>query len=112
MYWFQIFNGFALAEGVVDFAAGALADVTAHVDHVDAVGHVDFALVHIVQHLLGAGRPDFVVAAVPEQAHADDDVALQSQPLLRLQELLLEARAAAEGYYGVFADHRVTVALR
>ena len=41
-----------------------------------------------------------------EKADADDDVAFEGQALLRFQELLLEAGASAEGYDGVFADHR------
>ena len=96
-----------MRQGVIDFAVRALADVTAYVDDEDLVGHVDFALVHVVQHLLGAFRPDFIVAAVAEQADADDDIAFEGQALLRFQKLLLEARAAAEGYNGVFADHGV-----
>ena len=91
--------------GVFNFAAGALADIAAHVDDVDAVGHVNLALVHIVQHLLCALGPDFIVAAMAEKADADDDVAGEGEALLCFQELLLEARAAAEGYDGVFADH-------
>ena len=45
---------------------------------------------HIVQHLLGALCPDFFVAAMAEQADADDDVALEGQALLRFEELVLE----------------------
>ena len=40
-----------------------------------------------------------------EQADADDDVPFQGQLLLRFEELLLEARAAAKGDDFVFADH-------
>ena len=94
-----------MRQSVLDFASRALADVSAHVDDEDLVGHVYFALVHIVQHLLGAFGPDFIVSAVAEQADADDDVTGEGQALLRLQELLLKARAAAEGYDGVLADH-------
>ena len=64
---------------------------------------------HVVQHLFGAGRPDFVVAAVAEEAHADDDVARKSQAFLRFQELILEAGRSAKGYDGVFADHVIGV---
>ena len=71
----------------------------------DAVCHVNLAFVHVVQHLLGAFGPDFVVTAVAEEAHADDDVAREGQALLRFHELILEAGAAAEGYDGVFAVH-------
>ena len=71
----------------------------------DAVCHVDLAFVHVVQHLFGAFGPDFVVAAVAEETDADDDVTCERQALLRFQELILEAGAAAEGYDGVFFDH-------
>ena len=101
----QVFHRLPVRQGVVDFATRAGADITVDVDDVDTVSHVDFALVHVVEHLLGPFGPYFVVAAVAEQADADDDVARESQALLRLQELLLEARAAAEGYDEVFADH-------
>ena len=94
-----------MRQGVVDFAARALADVSADVDDEDFVGHVDLALVHVVQHLLGAFSPDFVVAAMAEKADADDDVARKGQAFLGLKVLLLEARAAAEGYDGVFVGH-------
>ena len=94
-----------MRQGVVDFATRAGTDVAADVDDIDAVGHVDLALVHVVEHLLGPFGPYFVVAAVAEQADADDDVAGEGQALLRLQELLLKARAAAKGYDGVFAGH-------
>ena len=83
-----------MRQGVVDFAARALADVSADVDDEDFVGHVDLALVHVVQHLLGALGPDFVVARVPEKPDAYDDIPLEG-----------EARAAAEGYDGVFVGH-------
>ena len=48
---------------------------------------------------------NFPFPAVPEQANGYDDVSLKRQSLLRLQILLLEPCAAAEGYYFVFADH-------
>lgn len=86
-----------------------MADIAAHVDDVDAIGHVDLALVHVIQHLFGAFGPDFVVAAVAEQADADDDVAREGEALLRFQELVLEAGRTAEGYDGVFADHGETI---
>ena len=40
-----------------------------------------------------------------EQTDGDDDVAFKGEPLLCFYVLLLELRAAAEGYYFVFADH-------
>jgi len=92
-------------QGVLDFAARTLADVTAHVDDVDFIGHVDLALVHVIEHFLGALGPDFIVPAMAEQTDADDDVSREGQPLLRFHELLLEARAAAEGDDGVLGGH-------
>ena len=64
---------------------------------------------HVVQHFLGAFGPDFIVPAVAEEADADDDVACEGEAFLRFQELVFEARAAAEGYDGVFAGHEVRV---
>ncbi len=37
---------------VLYFGAGAGADIPADVDHVDLVGQVYFALVHVVEHFL------------------------------------------------------------
>ena len=97
---------------ILDLAPRARADVAPHVDHVDRIREVDLPLVHIVQHLLGPGRPDLLVPAVPEQPHADHDIALERQTLLRLQELLLETRTPAKGYDGVFGDHFLTLKVR
>ena len=60
---------------------------------------------HIVEHGFGAFCPDFIVSAVAEQTDGDDDVACKGQEFLCFQILLLELRAAAEGYDFVFADH-------
>ena len=81
------------------------ADVSADSDDEDLVGHVDLAFVHVVKHGLGACRPYLIVSAVTEQSDRDDDVAFKGEPLLCFYVLLLELRAAAEGYYFVFADH-------
>ena len=62
---------------------------------------------HVIEHGFGAFGPDFIVSAVAEQTYGDYDVAFKGQALLCFQILLLELRAAAEGYYFVFADHRV-----
>ena len=59
---------------------------------------------HIVQHLLRSLCPHLIVSGMPEEAHADDYVASEGKALLRFQKLILEACAAAEGYYRVFAD--------
>ena len=95
----------SLRLGVGDFVTGAFADVAADVDDEDFVGHVDLAFVHIVKHGFGAFSPDFVVSAVSEQTDGYDDVAFKGQTFLCFQVLLFELRAAAEGYYFVFADH-------
>ena len=102
---FQVPYSNSLRLGVGDFAAGAFADVAADVDDEDFVGHVDLAFVHVIEHGFGAFGPDFIVSAVAEQTDGDDDVAFKGQALLCFQILLLELRAAAEGYYFVFADH-------
>lgn len=104
---FQIPHTYSLRLGVGDFVAGAFADVAADLDDEDLVGHVDLAFVHVVEHGFGAFGPDFVVSTVTEQTDRDDDVAFKSQAFLCFQVLLLEFRAAAEGYYFVFADHGV-----
>ncbi len=97
---------------VLDLGACAGADVPADVDHVDLVGQVDLALVHVVEHFLDAGEvsgirffPDFAIAGVAEEPDADDDVSFQGQALLGVHEGVFEAGAAAEGGDGVGADH-------
>ena len=102
---FQISYTNALRLGVGDFIAGAFADVAADVDDEDFVGHVDLAFVHVVEHGFGAFGPDLIVTAVTEQTDGYDDVAFKGQTLLCFYVLLLELRAAAEGYYFVLADH-------
>ena len=84
---------------------GAFADVAAYFDDEDFVGYVDLMFMHVVEHGFGAFSPYFIVSTVTEQANGYDDVAFKGQALLCFQVLLLELRAAAEGYYFVFADH-------
>ena len=91
--------------GICDFSPSALTDVATDVDDEDFVGHVDLAFVHVVEHGFGAFGPDFIVSAVTEQTDGDDNIAFKGQALLCFQVLLFELRAAAEGYYFVFADH-------
>ena len=98
LWGFQIIYFFAVGFGVFYFAAGALADVATHVDDIDAVGHVDFSFVHIVEHFLGPFRPDFIVSAVAEKNNADDDIAFEDETFLGLMEQLLEACASTQGY--------------
>ena len=88
---FQIPNPLPQTLGIFNLRAGAGADVAADVDDIDLIGHVDLALVHIVKHLLGALRPDLIVAAMAEQADADYDVAFKGKALLGFEELVLEA---------------------
>jgi hypothetical protein len=61
--------------------------------------------VHIVKHGLGAFRPYLIVSAVTEQTDRDYDISFKRQSLLCFKILLFELRAAAQGYYFVFADH-------
>ena len=107
-------KSFSFVEAVSDYGkrllenlsiAGAGADVAAHIDDEDLIGHIDLALVHVVQHLLRALGPHLVVARMPEQPDRNDNVSLERQPLLRLHELILEARASAQCYYFVVALH-------
>ena len=41
-----------------------------------------------------------------EETDVDDDVPFKGQAFLRLKELIFEACAATERYYGVFANHK------
>ena len=102
---FEVADLFAVAAGVVDFRAGAFADVAAHVDDEDGVGQVDLAFVHIVQHLFCAFSPDLLVAAIAEEAYTDNDVSFKRQALLRLHELFFEPRAPAQRNYRIFSNH-------
>lgn len=92
---------------VLDFAPGALADVPADIDDENLIRHINLTLVHIVEHFLCPLRPDLVIARVAEEADADDDVSFEGETFLGLKELVLEARAPAEGYDFVLADHVV-----
>ena len=102
---FQVFHTNSLRLSILNLVTSAFADVAADVDDEDFVGHVDLAFVHVVEHGFGAFGPDLIVTAVTEQANGYDDVAFKGQTLLCFYVLLLELRAAAEGYYFVFADH-------
>ena len=96
---------FPVPPGILNLIPGALADISAGIDDIDGIGHVNLALMHVVEHALDTIGPDLVIAGMSEQADADDDVPFQGQLLLRFEELLLEARAAAKGDDFVFADH-------
>ena len=91
--------------GICDFSPSALTDVATDVDDEDLVGHVDLAFVHVVKHGLGAFCPYLIVSAVTEQTNRDYDISFKRQSLLCFKIFLLELRAAAQGYYFVFADH-------
>ena len=103
---FKILNFLPCPFGIFDFTAGAGADVAADIDDEDFIRHINLALVHIVQHLLGAFSPDLVIACMSEQADADYNVALKGQTFLRFNELVLEAGTAAEGDDFVFSFHK------
>lgn len=81
--------------GVFDFATGTLADIAAHIDDENFISHINLTLMHVIQHFFGAFGPNFIISAMTKQAHADDDVSFKGKPLLRLNELLLEASTAA-----------------
>ena len=98
-------NCFPILLGIFNLGACTGTDIAADIDYIDSVGHINLALMHIVQHLLGAFCPHFIISGMAKQADADDDVSGKCQALLRFKELLLEARAAAEGYDRVFASH-------
>ena len=102
---FQVPYSNYLRLGVGDFAAGAFADVSADIDDEDLVSHVDLAFVHVVKHGLGSFRPYLIVSAVAEQSNGYNDISFKRQSLLCFKIFLLELRAAAQGYYFVFADH-------
>ena len=108
---FKVSDSDSLRLGIGDFTARAFADVASDVDDEDLVRHIDFPLVHIVEHSFGAFCPDLLVTTVTEQTDRNDDVAFKGQTLLSFKILLLELRAAAEGYYFVFTDHNITVSL-
>ncbi len=95
--------------GIFDLAPGAAANVSAHVDDKDFVGHINLALVHIVEHLLGTFGSDFIIPRMAKESDVDDNIAFKCQAFLRFKELVLETGAAAEGYNFVFADHRLVI---
>ena len=94
-----------MTHGVLNLRPGAFPDITAKIDDIDGICHVDFTLVHVIEHLLGAFGPDLIISGMSEQSDADNDVAFKGKTLLRLKELLLEAGAAAKCNYRVFANH-------
>ena len=57
----KIFDGFSMAARILNLAPRTLAYIAAYVNNENAVSHVNLALVHVVQHFLGAFRPDFIV---------------------------------------------------
>lgn len=101
----QVHDFLPVPPGILNLIPGALADIPARVDDIDGIGHVDLALMHIIQHHFHPVSPDFIVTGMSEQADADDDVPFKGQLLLRLKELLFEAGTAAQGDDFVFADH-------
>ena len=95
--------------GVFYLRASRTADVTTDIDDIDAVCHIYFPLVHVVEHLLGTFRPYLIISTMPKESNGDYYIAFKRQALLRFQELLLEASAAAEGDYFVFSNHICTI---
>ena len=103
--FFQIPNRFPCTRGEFDFAPGATPNVAPDVDDEDFVRHFDLALMHVVQHLLCPFAPHLVIAGVPKESYANDNISLKGQTLLCFNELVLETRAAAESYDFVWALH-------
>ncbi len=101
----EISYGTAMGHGIFNLTAGAAAYVTADINDEYLIRHVYLTLMHVIQHLLGAFRPYLIVTGMTEQSNAYDYVPLKGKTFLRLQELLLEARAAAQGYDLVIPYH-------
>ena len=104
--FFKVTDSLPGAFCIFDFAAGAASDVAAYVYDEYFIRHVDLALVHVVQHLLGAFSPYLFVSGVAEEPDADDDVSFEGKAFLRFNELVFEAGAAAEGDDFVWALHQ------
>jgi len=77
---------FVFTKSILNLRFCTLADIPAHIDDKDAVGHVNLALMHIVKHLFRPFCPNLLVPAMPEKADADNDIARERQVLLRHQE--------------------------
>ena len=90
---------------ILYFASGTGTNIATNVNNIDRICHVDFSLVHVIEHLFCAFSPDFIITTVTEKPYTNDNITCKSKTLLRFQELLLEARTATEGYYGIIADH-------
>ena len=71
------------------YRSRALADVAIHIYHEDLIGHIDLPLMHIVQHSFGVVRPDFIIAGMVKKSDADNNVAFESEALLRREENLI-----------------------
>ena len=108
MILFHVTDLFSVTDGILDFRAGTLTDIAAHIDDIDGIGHVNLPLVHVVKHLLRVTRPKLLVPTVAEKGYADDDVAFEGKALLRFDELVLEAGATAQGDYWELSYHETT----
>ena len=84
---------------VFNFGLGGRTDITVNIDNKYLVGHINLALVHIVQHFLCA------VSDFTEKADAENNITLQSEPLFRRYEFILEPRAAAQSDNLIFVNH-------
>ena len=73
----KVIYGFAILLGVLDFRPGALDDVPAHVNHIDAICHINLALMHVVQHLFSTFGPHLVISGMSEKADTDDYVSFK-----------------------------------
>ena len=98
--------------GILYFAPGTASNVTVFVDHINGLCQVNFPLMHIVKHLLGAFCPGILIPAVPEQPHRNYYIALQGQFLLDTQKIILESCAATQCYNRVITFfHNINIGL-
>ena len=93
---------------IFNLRPGAGSDIAANIDHEDLIRHIDLPLMHVIQHLFGAFRPNLIISGVTEETNADDDISLQGQLLLRLHESVLKAGAAAKGNDSILPYHNLS----
>lgn len=74
---FQIEDLLAVLDGIFCLRVGAFAYVAANIDNINCIGHVNFTLMYVVQHLLGAWCLHFIIAGMAEQPYADDNISLK-----------------------------------
>ena len=70
-HWFQISDCLSGRFRILNLGSGAGPDIPTDIDHKDLIGHINFPLVHVIQHFLGALGPDLLIARVAEEANAE-----------------------------------------